>query len=54
MDDKVYSLKVDINPIAKKGTQFILREGYFVNEDESISIKTSNSSAKLFKHEKGR
>ena len=49
---KIYILKEDIPDVAQKGDIFILQDGYFTNEDETVFIKSNSNSTKLFKHEK--
>jgi ribosomal protein L9 len=48
----VFILTEDIAPLAKKGEQFVLCDGYYTNSPETLFIKSSNKNYKLFSHKK--
>ena len=41
-----------IPKVADKGEEFTLSDGYYVNKDDTIYIKSSNKNYKLFKPKK--
>lgn len=48
----VFILNEEIAPLAIKGEQFILCDGYYSNSTETLFIKSSNKNYKLFSHKK--
>lgn len=54
MNEKIFSLVTDISPVSKKGDTFFMQDGYFVNSDDSVSIKATPTTKKLFKYESRR
>ena len=46
---KVRVLVVDCSPIAEKNSVFYLQDGYYISEDESVIIKSTNITGKYFK-----
>lgn len=46
--EQEYVLVQDL-PIAKKGEKFTLVNGYYVNKDETILLKSTNTTGKIIK-----
>ena len=49
-----FILNEDLASLAKKGERFVLSDGYYTNEGETVFIKSSNKNYKLFSHKKTR
>lgn len=48
--EKLFKIKKDLPPFVKTGDLFILDGPFFVKEDETLSIRSTKTTTKLFKH----